>query len=96
MKKITCACHGESDYALICIHLAELEEGANPVKYYWGESEPDDESRSQVENVWCEACDQILLRENEWNDVSEGHANIQVVCIECLEVIKSQNIPGLS
>lgn len=96
MKKVNCACHGESNYALTCIHLATQNEDANPVKYYWGECEPNDELCSQVENVWCEACDQVLLREKEWNDVSEGFANIQVVCASCLETIKSRNFPGIS
>ena len=95
MNRVNCHCHGESDYGLVCIHLDEQKDDASPLKYYWGESEPTDASRSEVENVWCEACDEILISENEWNEVSEGYADIQVVCLACLAEIKSRNIQGI-
>jgi len=38
--------------------------------------------------AWCSACDEVLMREGEWNDVSEAHADIKLVCEFCFADIK--------
>jgi hypothetical protein len=38
--------------------------------------------------AWCSACDEVLMREGEWNEVSEAHADIKLVCEFCFADIK--------
>jgi hypothetical protein len=83
-----CARHGAHRPAFICQHL-RLGEGIGfnlapePVDPEW-----------PFQNAWCDECDAVLLREGEWNDVSEGFAKITVICEGCLEEIRSRNQRG--
>ena len=92
-QKVQCCTHGEMDYALVCTHLANQADNAGSVTYYVADDDSDPD-RSSVENVWCGSCDEVLIREGDWNDVSEAHADIKVICIACLEQIKKHNVAG--
>ncbi len=94
MSIIECKTHGKTSYALVCVHLARQKPDDKPVKYYCGESDPGDNLRVEEECVWCEECDAVLLREGDWNETSEKHANVQVICTSCLEEIKKKNVQG--
>jgi len=91
--KINCSTHGICNYALVCQHLAKQNEDEIPMKYYVANSQ-DDDSRSSVENVWCEACDSILKKEGDWTDAAVEFAYPQVICSECLQSIMNRNTKG--
>jgi hypothetical protein len=90
-EQVVCKKHGKMDYALVCCHLRDQTDDANPIEYYRATDESTSET-SDVENVWCKACDDVLLHEGEWNDTSESFADVQVVCVSCLAAIKLRNI----
>jgi hypothetical protein len=94
MSHTECITHGKTSYALVCCHLAMQKPDDGAVNYYCGESEPGDERRTEAECVWCDACDAVLMREGDWNETAERHANVQVICASCLDEIKRKNIPG--
>jgi hypothetical protein len=52
-----------------------------------GEDGDEDEEDDDLA-AWCSACDEVLMREGEWNDVSEAHADIKLVCEFCFADIK--------
>lgn len=92
-EKIDCHLHGLTDYALVCQHLANQEQGDQPVEYFAAE-DVDAKDESEVENVWCKSCDDTLIEQGEWNDISEAFAAPKVVCIACLQTIKNRNLKG--
>jgi hypothetical protein len=80
-----CARHGTHRPAFICQHLQFGEGvGFNP------SDEPFD-AEWPFQSAWCDECDKVLLREGEWNDVSEGFAKIMLICEGCLEEIRNRN-----
>ena len=90
-QKVICKIHGEMDYALICTHLAAQTHDDPDLNVYLATPDESEEA-TDVQNLWCEKCDNILLEEGEWNDKSENFANIQVVCIQCFEELKNKNV----
>ena len=80
-----CARHGVRRPAFICQHL-RLGHGLG-----FNKSEEPFDPEWPFQNVWCDACDKVLTREGEWNDVSEGFAGILAICEGCLEEIRGRN-----
>ncbi|MBW8183367.1 hypothetical protein [Shewanella nanhaiensis] len=92
-EKVNCHQHGIMDYALVCQHLVNQKESDTPIEYFSGE-DIGDLDESEVENVWCKSCDDTLIEQGEWNDVSEAFAAPKVICIACLQTIKNRNMKG--
>lgn len=84
-----CARHGTHRPAFICQHL-QFGEGIG-----FNEDDEPFDAEWPFRNAWCDECDKVLLREGEWNDVSEGFAKITLICEGCLEEIRSRNQPGV-
>ena len=42
-------------------------------------------------HAWCDACDAVLMREGEWNEVSEAHAQVTMVCSGCYDRARARN-----
>lgn len=84
-QKVECSVHGECEPAYVCQHLnlTDLVGFHQP----YNPENPDEEEL----NAWCDECDKILLEEGEWNDRSEGHAKIKLVCSECFQFMKDLN-----
>ena len=80
-----CSRHGQRRLAFICKHL---QYGENV-----GFNEGDDEFDPEwpFKNAWCSECDKVLMEEGEWNDISEGYAQIMAICEGCYEEIKERN-----
>lgn len=80
-----CVRHGTHRPAFICQHLQfgaglGFNQADEPFDPEW-----------PFQNAWCDECDKVLLREGEWNDVSEGFAKITLICEGCLEEIRGRN-----
>ncbi len=80
-----CPTHGDRLPAFICKHL-QYGEGL-------GFNQPDDppEEDWPFQNAWCDECDKVLIEEGEWNDRSEGFAQIMAICEGCFEEIRKRN-----
>ncbi len=83
-----CRRHGIHRPAFICQHL-RFGEG---IRFNKASAPFDPEWPFQ--EAWCDECDKVLLREGEWNDVSEGFAGIMAICEGCLEEIRQRNLPN--
>jgi hypothetical protein len=83
-----CVRHGIRRPAFICQHL-RLGEGIGFNQDH-GPFDPE----WPFQNAWCAECDKVLLREGEWNDVSERFAKVTLICEGCLEEIRSRNQPS--
>ena len=44
-----------------------------------------------IKEAWCGECDAVLMEQGEWNDISEGHAQIMGICEGCYNEIKRRN-----
>lgn len=88
-KDIECVTHGLSRHAFICQHLdLEIQKGFwEPFETYEG-MELDDEDDLQA---WCDACEEIRLKCNGWDEDSEKFANIKLVCENCYFELKEFN-----
>jgi hypothetical protein len=83
-RVISCGTHGEVLPAFVCCHL--VQESDRPLGFVEPDVDPNDVDDDL--QAWCGACDLMLQREGEWNDVSEGYANIRLVCEFCFAKLR--------
>lgn len=83
-EKINCKTHGVRPYCIVCTHLIErLDLG-----YYAIEAEQDEPAQ-----IWCEACDVVLAREQGWTDEADAQAGWKLICTTCCDsILKSHNL----
>ena len=49
--------------------------------------EPDPEY--PFDQAWCDECNEVFLKKGgEWNDVSEGFADVMVICAGCFSDLR--------
>ena len=84
-NKVQCDEHGPCEAAFVCQHLAQGEGLGFHVGY--SEDEPDE----LFPDAWCDACDDVLEKEGEWNDTAEAYADIKLVCSSCYADIRERN-----
>lgn len=84
-SRMECARRGSRPPSFVCGHL---QHGAG-----LGFNEPVDEPDPDMpfRQAWCDDCDAVLKKEGEWNDVSEGHAKITLICEGCFFEIRQRN-----
>lgn len=79
-----CSQHGLGRPAFIGSHL---QHGEGIGIFEANEKDPDFPFRS----AWCDACDTVISEQGEWNDISEGHAQVMLICEGCLNEIQTRN-----
>ena len=80
---VQCSRHGLKPRAYVCEHLCGgLEQG-----FVASTENPD----NPYPDAWCGACERIRLAHGGWNEASEQHISIRLVCGDCYELIKEQN-----
>jgi hypothetical protein len=88
-KVVHCERHGDRREAFVCDHLLHgtchgFFSGDDP-----GNPHPD---------AWCSKCEQIRLTyagvDGEWNEKSEALLKVRLVCGDCYEEIKRNNVLG--
>lgn len=82
---VECPDHGTEGPAFVCRHL-NLE---TPVGFIEG-YDPDD-PETELYQAWCHGCDEVLLREGDWNDRSEAFARSRLVCRGCYRQMRELN-----
>jgi len=81
-----CPVHGIGKPAFICQHLRH---GVG-VGFFSPDAPPtDDEPWMQG---WCAACEEVRLKAGGWNDESEAHASIRLICSGCFDDSRSRNL----
>ncbi|GAA5441897.1 hypothetical protein Misp06_00058 [Microbulbifer sp. NBRC 101763] len=84
-SRMECTKHGLQKPAFICSHL---QHGVN-LGFIEANDNPDPEF--PFREAWCHECDTVLMAEGEWNDISEGYAQIMAICEGCLNEIQVRN-----
>lgn len=82
---VECFEHGTEGAAFVCRHL-NLEIPVGFVESH----DPDDPDVNRYQ-AWCHACDEVLVREGEWNDASEAFAQPRLVCRACYREMRELN-----
>ncbi len=79
-KKVECCSHGSRNAAYVCTHTVDTLRDNIPrgLTYVI-----DDDG---CYNGYCDECDDVLERcGGEWNDESEGFAQVTLICEGCFE-----------
>ena len=85
-SKIKCSRHGTQPPTFICRHL----QFGTGLGFHQPADGPDPEY--PFDQAWCDECNEVFLKEGgEWNDVSEGFAEVMMICAGCFEGIRSRN-----
>ena len=84
-RVVECGQHGARGPAYVCQHL-DLYTPRGFVEGY----DPENPG-AELFQAWCKACDEVLAREGEWNDVSEEFAKPRLICQACYEEIRQLN-----
>ena len=79
---IHCEKHGRRYATFVCCHLVQ----GSDLGFFYAD-DPEDERP----DAWCGACDRVLLEEGEWNDRSEGFAQVTLICSECYDAVRKRN-----
>lgn len=83
---VACGRHGHRAPAYVCQHLSQALPGQTSVGL---NLVYDDDGHA---NAWCDTCDAFLHADGgEWNDETEAHAQISLICDGCLEELKTFN-----
>jgi hypothetical protein len=87
-KYVECGEHGtKRRVAFVCQHL---HADSNAGFYEAFESDPNVEPEDDYQ-AWCDACELERRKEGAWNERSEVHLKIRIVCDECFFEIKRNN-----
>lgn len=82
---VSCCTHGARPAAFVCRHVLEsLRTGSRVGFHTPGDADDDDQG-------WCDACERVRAREGEWNDRSEAHADIRLICLDCFHQARELN-----
>jgi len=84
-SKMECERHGKQKPSFICKHL---QYGEN-IGFFEATDNADPDL--PFKEAWCSECDTVLIEQGEWNDISEGHAQIIVICEGCYNEVKERN-----
>lgn len=84
---IDCPEHGSAASTILCRHLFTgqglgFNVGPNP-------EEPD----SLWPDAWCDACEEVLSKEGEWNDGAVAFADFGLICSGCYQRVRLLNWP---
>jgi hypothetical protein len=76
-SELTCEQHGTAYTTFVCVHLLENSHQG------WYSSAPT--SEDPWPDAWCHICDEIFMREGEWNEKNEDASDIRILCHLCYE-----------
>lgn len=88
IETIICDLHGSKEMSFTCIHIAAAIDSKNQVGFFYSEAEED---LPQI--AWCSSCEQYLLDNNEeWTDTFETLAEFKMLCSDCFEEAKNNEL----
>ena len=85
MSKVNCSQHGLAGMAFVCVHAAVAIDTAEPVGFYFDESEA-------PMLAWCHACEQVRLQTTERDPNVNWAAEVEFksVCEQCYRLAKAR------
>lgn len=84
---IDCPEHGSTAATYVCQHLVT----GQGLGFHLG-LDPDAPD-ALWPDAWCDACEAVLSREGEWNDIAVAHADIRLLCAGCYQRARLLNWP---
>ena len=86
-EQISCDVHGEAFTTYVCGHLAE----DSVQRWHCGFPSED----NPWPDAWCDRCNEIFLREGEWNEKNEREVKLKLLCHHCYEKRKGESVGRL-
>jgi hypothetical protein len=83
-KRVECKVHGEGHATFVCHHLR-----TGVACGYVASEEPKDDD--PCPDAWCSTCEEVRAAEGEWNDTSEGFAQVSLACSGCYQDARARN-----
>lgn len=79
-RTVQCETHGTRTSTIVCCHLLRATDRV--LGFVEDRSDPDDPV------AWCNDCEQLYVREQEWTDALKQFADLKVVCDACYARLK--------
>jgi hypothetical protein len=80
--QVKCDKHGVGYQTYVCEHLIAVPSQT------WFSGDVNDSN--PWPDAWCAACNNFFQEQGEWNDKNESHLNIELICHQCYEVLRSR------
>jgi hypothetical protein len=87
LDEVTCDEHGQAKTTYVCSHLP-----TDPVQRWHCARACDD---NRWPDAWCDQCNEIFLREGEWNDQNSDGIELKILCHHCYERLLGQSVARL-
>ena len=87
---VYCPQHGKTRPAFVCHHLVNGVSRGFLTPNLAGISKHDADELQ----AWCSDCERVRHGQGEWNDISEGYANITMICEGCFDAARERNEVG--
>jgi len=87
-RRVNCVQHGERRATFVCKHLVR---GAGLGFIIPTPDRVSSKNESDEQCAWCSDCEKVRQEQGGWNDVSEGFAQITMICDNCFEVTRLRN-----
>ena len=86
---ILCGTHGKAERRYLCDHLWKLwhRPDFRPSAYYLPNIIPGE----PLKFVWCNACEEVILREGSINSAALDFANVHTLCQWCFQTFLDAN-----
>ena len=84
MAKIDCDSHGHRASAIVCRHHLEVRDRA--AGFIENSDDPDDLQ------AWCDACEDLFLREGDKTEPFLKFNNFAVVCVDCYTRLRERHL----
>ena len=87
-EKILCGTHGRREPRYICAHLFENGRNGPAMEYY----EPRREANEPIKFIWCEACEDVVVREGGFTEAALDYVNARTLCDFCFQPYIESNV----
>ena len=81
---VHCGIHGDTAEAFVCTHLVGEATGL-------GFNREDPTHENPFPDAWCDNCELIRAMHGGWNEESEKHVSIALLCSGCYEQTRIRN-----
>src|SRR2546421_6093264 len=86
-RTVECETHGTRTSCIVCCHLLR---GSDLVLGFVEDTSDPDDLRA-----WCNECEQLYMREQEWTDAFKAFADVKVMCDARYARIKELHAPTM-